>query len=71
MDSTDRRVREIVLGGIAGAYGYNPRMRASDPDAPCATCDHRFDGHTGEEWEGPCGAGGCSCAGFVPFSPDA
>lgn len=66
MDSTQRRVQGILLTAAIEAYGYNPYApKPDDPDASCATCRHRQDAHTGEEWEGPCGADDCTCEGFV------
>jgi hypothetical protein len=68
MDSTERKVHALLHHGIARAYGHDPYApQPDDRDAPCATCEHRFDEHTGDEWEGPCAAVGCSCAGFVPL----
>lgn len=67
MDSTQRKVISTVYSGVVAAYGHNPyAAQPDDPDAPCGTCEHRQDEHTGEEWEGPCGVVDCTCGGFVP-----
>jgi hypothetical protein len=71
LDATDLKVRGILYAGVAEAYGHNPYARQpDDPSSPCGGCDHRFDQHSGEEWEGPCGVEGCGCAGFEPAADE-
>ena len=62
-DITDRRVRALVLAGVARAYGSED----PEPEEPLCNCFHYLTEHHGPDAHGRCSATGCACEAYAPL----